>query len=237
VRTPGDEAHEILAPAPELEMERTIPGWTTGWTGVPSSASSSSTMPARGGQARTTAQLPQQPSEQFRQQQRQGGGGQQGSAGGQAPAAGGPFNCSRPEAGVGAGGGAAAPKKAPDKCRTLKYFPPPHDDPDPVSVDVIDHGSEVLIVRRDPSPLRGSAQNSVLLGSAGQAALRPAALEHWQAQVEGRAPASVVKSALPKAPAPFPSGLPVAAPAPARVAARSAAEAVVPRQPEFDATL
>lgn len=52
-----------------------------------------------------------------------------------------------------------------EKCRTLKYYPPPGDDTDIATVDVIDHGSEVLIVRRDPSPLRGSPPTSVLLGS------------------------------------------------------------------------
>lgn len=57
----------------------------------------------------------------------------------------------------------AAPAK--DKTRTLKYYPPPVDDSEAVSVDVIDHGSEVLIVRRDPSPLRGSPSTSVLLGA------------------------------------------------------------------------
>lgn len=58
-----------------------------------------------------------------------------------------------------ASGAQQVPKKS-SKCRTLKYFPPPADDKDPISVDVIDHGSEVLIVRRDPSPLRSTDQAS-----------------------------------------------------------------------------
>lgn len=59
----------------------------------------------------------------------------------------------------------APPAAQRDKCRTLKYYPPPTDDLDSMTVDVIDHGSEVLIVRRDPSPLRGSPPTSVLLGT------------------------------------------------------------------------
>jgi len=59
---------------------------------------------------------------------------------------------------------AAPPAAAKDKTRTLKYYPPPNDE-ELMTVDVIDHGSEVLIVRRDPSPLRGSPSTSVLLGS------------------------------------------------------------------------
>lgn len=59
-----------------------------------------------------------------------------------------------------------APAPPPkDKTRTLKYYPPPHDEAEAKTVDVIDHGSEVLIVRRDPSPLRGSPSTSVLLGA------------------------------------------------------------------------
>lgn len=45
---------------------------------------------------------------------------------------------------------AASPPRA--HCRTLKYYPPPLDNTDQVSVDVIDHGSEVLVIRREPSP-------------------------------------------------------------------------------------
>mmetsp|Transcript_48230 Transcript_48230/g.153984 ORF Transcript_48230/g.153984 Transcript_48230/m.153984 type:complete len:235 (-) Transcript_48230:617-1321(-) len=36
--------------------------------------------------------------------------------------------------------------------RTLKYYPPPMDNTDLNTVDVIDHGSEVLVIRREPSP-------------------------------------------------------------------------------------
>lgn len=38
------------------------------------------------------------------------------------------------------------------KKRTWTYYPPPNGDEDAVPVDVIDHESEVLIVRRDPAP-------------------------------------------------------------------------------------
>jgi len=60
--------------------------------------------------------------------------------------------------------GQAPPPVQKDKTRTLKYYPPPNDE-ETMTVDVIDHGSEVLIVRRDPSPLRGSPSTSVLLGA------------------------------------------------------------------------
>lgn len=67
----------------------------------------------------------------------------------------------------------AAPANQKEKCRTLKYYPPPSDDTDAVSVDVIDHGSEVLIVRREPSPMRGCPSTSVLLGTVPSRLLRP----------------------------------------------------------------
>jgi len=52
-------------------------------------------------------------------------------------------------AGHGGGVGHAPPSAGAMKCRTLKYYPPPTDNTDHVSVDVIDHGSEVLIIRRE----------------------------------------------------------------------------------------
>ena len=71
------------------------------------------------------------------------------------------FHCSRrvaPDIGASlaacrasGGGGPRADAPRPH-CRTLKYFPPPVDNKDQVSVDVIEHGSEVLVIRREPSP-------------------------------------------------------------------------------------
>jgi len=71
------------------------------------------------------------------------------------------FHCSRrvaPDIGASlaacrtsGGGGPKADAPRPH-CRTLKYFPPPVDNKDQVSVDVIEHGSEVLVIRREPSP-------------------------------------------------------------------------------------
>jgi len=40
----------------------------------------------------------------------------------------------------------------PNKRRTWKYYPPPQNDTDAVPIDVIDHESEVLIIRREPPP-------------------------------------------------------------------------------------
>lgn len=42
--------------------------------------------------------------------------------------------------------------KVPHKKRTWKYYPPPSNDTDAVPIDVIDHESEVLIIRREPPP-------------------------------------------------------------------------------------
>lgn len=88
-----------------------------------------------------------------------------------------------------------APAPPPkDKTRTLKYYPPPHDEAEAKTVDVIDHGSEVLIVRRDPSPLRGSPSTSVLLGASprvGQgAASKMSRLLGQQEQRRQQAPAA-----------------------------------------------
>lgn len=55
------------------------------------------------------------------------------------------------------GAGHAPPSSGAMKCRTLKYYPPPTDNTDHVSVDVIDHGSEVLIIRREQTmPVAGT---------------------------------------------------------------------------------
>lgn len=40
----------------------------------------------------------------------------------------------------------------PNKKRTWRYYPPPTNDTDKVPIDVIDHESEVLIIRREPPP-------------------------------------------------------------------------------------
>lgn len=55
---------------------------------------------------------------------------------------------------------APAPESRPEEVqrkpeapsRTLKFYPQPTDDRSKAAVDVIEHGFEVLIVRRDPSP-------------------------------------------------------------------------------------
>jgi len=62
--------------------------------------------------------------------------------------------------------------------RTLKYYPPPLDNTDQ-SVDVIDHGSEVLVIRREPSPpprLLSAASAHDPGRTGGKAAAPPAAL-------------------------------------------------------------
>lgn len=107
----------------------------------------------------------------------------------------------------------AAPQKAP--CRTLKYYPPPLDNTDQ-SVDVIDHGSEVLVIRREPSvPPR------ILHGSAEAAAPRQQPAE--------------LKAAQPWSGATHPHA--VAPPrAAARLQARSLPEAVA-LTPEADASI
>eukprot|EP00931_Biecheleriopsis_adriatica_P044920 TRINITY_DN25750_c0_g1_i1.p1 TRINITY_DN25750_c0_g1~~TRINITY_DN25750_c0_g1_i1.p1 ORF type:complete len:278 (+),score=56.47 TRINITY_DN25750_c0_g1_i1:125-958(+) len=44
------------------------------------------------------------------------------------------------------------PKAEPAGSKTLKFYPQPSDDRNGTPVDVIEHGYEVLIVRREPSP-------------------------------------------------------------------------------------
>mmetsp|Transcript_92939 Transcript_92939/g.194249 ORF Transcript_92939/g.194249 Transcript_92939/m.194249 type:complete len:458 (+) Transcript_92939:220-1593(+) len=129
---------EIVPPVFKEEIPPTIPGWSTNWTGnSPRSKSSSQLLkglPARGAAPG-----------KIESKGKPGSGKSSG------------FGCNNNQtAGEGQGQAAAPPppKKPVEKCRTLKYFPPPQDDTDLVSVDVIDHGSEVLIVRRDLSPLR-----------------------------------------------------------------------------------
>lgn len=60
---------------------------------------------------------------------------------------------------------AAPAQAAPAKGRNWKYYPPPNGDTDLIPVDVIDHESEVLIIRREPLAMP-RAVITVLVGSA-----------------------------------------------------------------------
>jgi hypothetical protein len=110
--------------------------------------------------------------------------------------------CGERVRGAGHGGGVAhaPPSAGAMKCRTLKYYPPPTDNTDHVSVDVIDHGSEVLIIRREQTmPTAGSmslVSNTMRLASArgkfGAAESTPRA--HTSPNLEADLPPQLVAS-------------------------------------------
>lgn len=150
----GSSAKDEIKPA-ELEQSPTIPGWTDGWTGTLSASSTAKIQ--RDGLAAWRRTLEQHAKKVDK------------SRTPEAPASvtGNPFACGQTQGATlaDAASNGQSPGKKPDKSRTLKYSPPPQDNHDLVSVDVIEHGSEVLIVRRDPSPLRVSGPNSTLLAA------------------------------------------------------------------------
>lgn len=158
----------------DFDTSPVIPGWTDGWTGIPSSSSTARVGSREVAVERSRLQQSRQVADATRGRQ---------VPTGLASA----FTCDERLPGGAAAAaaepsGGQAPAKKPEKCRTLKYFPPPQDDHDPVAVDVIDHGSEVLIVRRDPSPLRAAGCQTTLLGTGGGGSSRP------PQQLGGRSP-------------------------------------------------
>mmetsp|Transcript_41576 Transcript_41576/g.129563 ORF Transcript_41576/g.129563 Transcript_41576/m.129563 type:complete len:268 (+) Transcript_41576:126-929(+) len=94
--------------------------------------------------------------------------------------------CRQPKVADGPSPAPSSKSKLP--CRTLKYYPPPLDNTDQ-SVDVIDHGSEVLVIRREPSVppriLQSAAEPCGARG--GVADFKPHAQQQAEAAAQARA--------------------------------------------------